>query len=239
MEGERLGITRASMLQNHLLIQAPLGKARRRGLPLPEPGFIYGRNNYVQEGGVASAISHWDINEPVKHISQMDRDFVALNRAAVKAGLVTAPEHYYFRATHDIRCKDMKSESGRSHITRLPPDMTFGISTRPSTPISDLLANTYQDRWLQDQRSAEKVHQAKDQKKVQLGKVFETRASLLRKYQPPIDPAPLWQLPRFQKIGPHLETFRDPELRRRSYRAQNSEAATRSGHLGQGIYNTC
>lgn len=212
MENERLGVTRDSMLQNPLLLQAPLGKSRRRGHCLPEPGFIYGKNSYVREGGVASAISHWEVIEPVKRISHMDRDFVALNREAVKAGLVTAPEHYNFRATHDIRCKDTTSGSGKSHVKHLPSDMTFGISTRPSTPIFDLLANSFQDRWLQEQRLAEKVHQVKDQKKVQLGKIYGTRTSLLRKYLPPIAPPPLWHLPRFQKIGPHLETFRNSKL---------------------------
>ena len=31
------------------------------------------------------------------------------------------------------------------------------------------------------------------------GKVYETRASLLRVHQVPVDPAPLWQMPKFAR----------------------------------------
>ena len=31
------------------------------------------------------------------------------------------------------------------------------------------------------------------------GKVYETRASLLRVHQVPVDPAPLWQMPKFTR----------------------------------------
>ena len=59
-----------------------------------------------------------------------ERDFMSLNRAAVQAGLTSAPENYQFRATHDVR-RNVKSEEGRSKLPRrLPPSMVFGISTR-------------------------------------------------------------------------------------------------------------
>lgn len=64
-------------------------------------------------------------NEP-----KTERDFMSLNKAAVQAGLTSAPECYQFRATHDVRRK-VKSEEGHSTLPRrLPPTMVFGISTR-------------------------------------------------------------------------------------------------------------
>lgn len=31
--------------------------------------------------------------------------------------------------------------------------------------------------------------------------IYETRTSLLRKFQPPVDPAPLWHMPKFEKVS--------------------------------------
>lgn len=59
-----------------------------------------------------------------------DRDFMALNKAAVQNGLVTAGENYEFRATHDVRRKTAGSENTRLRTRRIPPTMVFGISTR-------------------------------------------------------------------------------------------------------------
>ena len=59
------------------------------------------------------------------------RDFLALNKAAVLAGLASAPENYMFRATHDLRRKAKTAEESKRGTTRrLPPTMVFGISTR-------------------------------------------------------------------------------------------------------------
>ena len=59
------------------------------------------------------------------------RDFMALNKAAVQAGLISAPENYMFRATHDIRRKVKSADESKKGTTRrLPPTMVFGISTR-------------------------------------------------------------------------------------------------------------
>jgi len=46
-------------------------------------------------------------------------------------------------------------------------------------------------------------------------RIYETRASLLRKYQPPIDNPPLWQMPRFAKVCRKIFFFgsiRQPEM---------------------------
>ena len=64
-----------------------------------------------------------------------DRDFMALNRSAVQAGLTTAPQHYQFRATHDFRRKIQTDEGKQKMTRRLPPTMVFGISTRYAVTI--------------------------------------------------------------------------------------------------------
>ena len=55
---------------------------------------------------------------------------MALNRAAVSAGLVSATDQYEFRATHDVRRKAQSEDKSRTRTRRIPPSMVFGISTR-------------------------------------------------------------------------------------------------------------
>ncbi|KAM9743040.1 cilia- and flagella-associated protein 77 isoform 2-T2 [Menidia menidia] len=53
MSSPRLGVVRESMRTDPLLIQAPLGKTRSRGLTVPGPDFTFGTCNRVKDGGVA------------------------------------------------------------------------------------------------------------------------------------------------------------------------------------------
>ncbi|MEE6505406.1 hypothetical protein FKM82_005517 [Ascaphus truei] len=234
MENERFGLVRDSMQDNVLLRKSELGKTMRPCYALPGPDFIYGQNTSLKEGGVAEAIGHWQAIEARARRRKLERNFVALNREAVKSGLVTAAEHQTYRNTHQIW---LAVNEGRiKHLgLRLPPNMTFGITTRPSTPIFDLLENKYQHLWVEQQ--AKQTVRIKTKEKIKLGDVKDTRTSMLRRYQPPADPAPLWQLPRFQKVGTHLDTFSTQEARQRAFTDHRSNGVARRGLNGQGIYN--
>ncbi|XP_053551858.1 cilia- and flagella-associated protein 77 [Bombina bombina] len=235
MENERFGMVRESMQENQLLQKAELGKVKQRCYKLPGENFVYGLNTAIKEGGVAEAIGHWQTVESLARPRKLVPNFQALNREAVKSGLVTSAEHTAYRNTHHIWLKF--HEGGKRNLRmQFPPDMTFGISTRPSTPIFDLMENRYQHLWEEQQRKVteELRHKAKQMNKI--GKVQDTRTTLLRRYQPPDEPAPLWQLPRFQKIGPHLDTFPSQEARRKAFSAQHSDAIARRGLYGRGIY---
>lgn len=72
---------------------------------------------------------------------------------------------------------------------------------RPSTPVFDLLEHKYQDRWMeQNKLSAELRQRGKLEAQKMSNRCYsETRASRLRRHSPPVDPPPLWQMPKFQK----------------------------------------
>ncbi|XP_053328388.1 cilia- and flagella-associated protein 77 [Spea bombifrons] len=238
MENERFGVIRDSMKNNQLLQKAEFGRIKRRCYTLPGPNFTYGQSSFVKEGGVATAIGHWDVvdeKSKVRH-RKLQPNFIALNRESVKSGLVTAAEHQTFRNTHQIWCPLHEGHGPRPSLT-FPPDMTFGICTRPSTPIYDLLENKYQYVWIQQQREASEALKLKSQEKIKKERVQDTRTTILRRYQPPEDPAPLWQLPRFQKVGPHLDTFPNQAARQKAFSAQHSDGIAHRGLRGQGVYN--
>ncbi|XP_046371401.1 cilia- and flagella-associated protein 77-like isoform X2 [Haliotis rufescens] len=237
-----LGIQRDTMLNNELLLRDQLGRPKRRGY-LSADGFTFGRPNERRDNSAGDALRGWSgttSSLPFHHQEKKaERDFMSLNRAAVQAGLVTAPEHYEFRATHDVRRRASGEEKKRTRVRRIPPTMVFGISTRPSTPIFDLLEHKYQDRWQQQRRQQELAKKQEDTKKQRSGAVYSTRASLLKTYQNPVDPAPLWQMPRFARNAqPHLQTFRSARNRDEAIAHFEHDGISRKGTLGHGVYET-
>lgn len=250
-----LGINRETMLQNELLLRTELGKPKRRGVLIPA-GTTYGRPNGMRDGGSSEALHGWPTISsstlPFKRKEKSaQRDFMALNRAAVSAGLVTANAQYEFRATHDVRQKNTSEDCQRNRTRRMPPSMVYGISTRPSTPIFDLLEHKYQDKWLMERRKLEMAKRQEENKmgrpshsadiihsaKRSPGQVYETRASLLRTYQNPVDPDTLWQMPKFTKNAqPSLQTFRSGRARTFAYDNFESDMISRKGNLGHGTY---
>ncbi|NXX91875.1 CFA77 protein, partial [Centropus bengalensis] len=132
--------------------QAELGKPRRNCYTLPGFDFAYGLYIERTDGGVPGAICHWDVMKPrtISSVQRKPRDFITMNRGAVKAGHTTAREFYLYYKAKDIRCKDQCTRF-RSP-PNLPADFTFGLKPRPSIPLYDLLQHKYKELWMEQQR---------------------------------------------------------------------------------------
>lgn len=78
-----------------------------------------------------SAIGHWHVfkqQPPCPH--ELTRNYIAMNRGAVRAGLVTAPENLLYRQLNDVRISDQDDRRMKKELPSLPPDTTFGIRSR-------------------------------------------------------------------------------------------------------------
>ncbi|XP_067397715.1 cilia- and flagella-associated protein 77 [Emydura macquarii macquarii] len=235
-ENERLGVARDSMVQNPLIAKAELGKPRRSCCTLPGHDFAYGLYIHGTDGGVPEAIGHWHAMKPTPPSPrEMRRDYIAMNRGALKAGYVTAREYNLYRQLKDTRCNEDDENRFKRAPPKVPPDMTYGILARPSTPFFDLLQHRYKEAWMEQQRAIA-VAQQVEKKKLQKRKVYETRTTLLRKQQPPAKLDSLWHMPHFQKVGPHLSTFPDRDARKKAFSIYRSEIPVKCGPLAQGIY---
>ncbi|XP_078406119.1 cilia- and flagella-associated protein 77 [Cetorhinus maximus] len=233
-ENDRVGEIRDSMLINPLLIKSELGKGKRSGNPLPGSNHVYGTFERPYDGGVPAAIGHWLTAKPKQQekLQKLKRDFAALNKAAIKAGLVTSREIQQFRATNDIGSLRKKAEKKDRKL----PEITFGMPTRTSTPMFDLLENKFQKEWEDEQKARDKAKKKKKTHQVTLVKNYQTRAAVLSKAVPKVDPAPIVHPKRYQKIGPHLDTFRSIKARRAAFDANWLDSAARSGPYGHGVY---
>ncbi|XP_039085585.1 cilia- and flagella-associated protein 77 [Hyaena hyaena] len=237
MENARLGVVRDSMFQNPLIVKAELGKPRERSCSLPGIDFNYGLYIRGLDGGVPEAIGHWNVfKQQPTCPHELTRDYIAMNRGAVKAGLVTARENLLYRQLNDIRISDQDDRRIKKEVPSLPPNMTFGVMSRPSTPFFDLLQHRYQQLWVQEQKATQKAIKLEKKHKVILGKLYETHSSQLRKYKPPMKLDALWHMPHFQKVCSHLDTFPTEADRQRAIRAHHEERAVRQGTLRMGNY---
>lgn len=77
------------------------------------------------------AIGHWNVfKQQPTCPHELTRNYIAMNRGAVKAGLVTARENFLYRQLNDIRISDQDDRRLKKEPPSLPPNMTFGIRAR-------------------------------------------------------------------------------------------------------------
>jgi len=249
-EGIHLGAVRPSMIQNELLLKAPMGTAKRRGHPLPQEPFIYGRPYPDDDGGVAECMHKWnvvrreDITARLQAVAE--KDFMALNKAAVNRGIVNAKDQFQFRAKHDIRRK-VKSEddvrtSNKPNAATVTKDDTFGQTARPSTPMWDLLEHKFSKTWKEEVKARElmrkEMQQSVRQKIAPKKGYYETHATKLRTFVEPVDPGPMWQMKKFSHVPAALETFRNAKDKEASFKHTHSDKIGRQGTIGAGIYTS-
>ncbi|KFP86854.1 Uncharacterized protein C9orf171, partial [Acanthisitta chloris] len=177
-------------------LQEEVGKPQRNCYSLPGFDFTYGL--YIpRTEGVAEAIGHWNTVDPrFTERRIMGRDFITMNRGALKEGCVTAREHNMY-----YKFKDLRLKGGPTHSRRRPPkipmDMTFGMPPRPSTPLFDLLQHRYKELWMEKQRARTIIQRVEKNK---LTDVRDTYSSYLRKHPLPAKKESFWHLRRFEKV---------------------------------------
>lgn len=200
--------------QNPLLSKPPLGRPLTRCYTTPfNREQTFGQSYNFIDGGVPAALNHFNISI-VKPFTRngFEKDFVTLNKQSTTAGCVRAQEHRAYREANPILRAKGNQTKVIKYTKKMSPDcMTFGVPTRPSTPVFDLLENRYQDRWIIAMREVElaEEQEAAARKFVSCKNVHDTRTSLLRKQlrDGPEQPA-LWHMSRWSKTGPVLDSGR-------------------------------
>ncbi|NXX41038.1 CFA77 protein, partial [Tricholaema leucomelas] len=134
--------------------QPELGKPQRNCYTLPGLDFSYGLYLQRTDGGVPEAIGSWDSIKPRSALARsMPRDFITMNRGALRAGYTTARQFNLYYKAKDICCKAEEYNHLQRSPPKLPADLTYGITPRPSTPMFDLLQHKYKELWMEQQRA--------------------------------------------------------------------------------------
>ncbi|KAF1505658.1 Cilia- and flagella-associated protein 77, partial [Megadyptes antipodes antipodes] len=178
--------------------QAELGKPQRNCYTLPGFDFSYGLYTHRTDGGVPEAIGHWNTVKPrTALVQKMPRDFITMNRGALKAGYTTAHEFNLYYNAKDIRRKDDEYSRFKRFINPGDYIVVFSMFSRPCTPLFDLLQHKYKELWMEQQRALTAAQRIEKKKK---DKVCETRTTFLRKHPVPAKEESFWHLPRLEKV---------------------------------------
>jgi hypothetical protein len=127
---------------SHSLDLSHLHRAKYELLPLSANdncNVVFGSRLKFDAEGVGALISSWSHHQP-SILPTSDKDFKRLNILSIGKGACTAPKQRSFRRSVDLRLKSATS-SARSIV----PDMTFGLSAKPSTPIKAVISHFYAD----------------------------------------------------------------------------------------------
>jgi len=235
-----IGDQRDTMLQSELQILPELGKCRRRGHKLPPQSFTYGITIARRDGGVSEAMSHGPEKErKVNPDYEYVRDYSALNKAALEAGMTNAKDQSRFRTVHDIKKKVFIRDVSLSKKARkFSDDMVFGTPNRPSTPIVEVLQNRFFDNWLETMQNKQATLKKERMDAANAFKgSYHTKASLLRQAKIPVDPKPLWKMSKFLNGENQVDSFRTESERRKAFSANSFDSIARQGTYHSGIYN--
>ncbi|KAJ3105079.1 hypothetical protein HDU97_008483 [Phlyctochytrium planicorne] len=218
---------------NPLLVRDTVGKPRPTVYDLPASDHVYGKKvERNPEETAAQVLQHWNVKAKSKHAIPA-LDYITMNRNTAKQGINSPKEIREYRKSHPVRMKVGDNEvyaklntatNGETSaelrkqrlIGPLPSDhnrdFAYGKPTRPSTPVSRLMTDTYQRDWIEEQEKRAKERDLVEReraKRKQTKTVTPAKVSLPKKaLMIDKDPKSLFKLSKFQKVEPKISSSR-------------------------------
>jgi len=128
---------------NCLLTKDDVGRSKPTTRKLPQDGWVYGKAEKKDDEGVSEITRSWKSHSTSRE-GAPDRDFKKLNKLSLRAGVTNARAMGGFRRTTDARVRIPKGSKDR--MIRTSNEFYFGMPSKPSTPIHDIIGNTYGER---------------------------------------------------------------------------------------------
>ncbi|XP_068961806.1 cilia- and flagella-associated protein 77-like [Petaurus breviceps papuanus] len=254
MENYRHGCMRNSMFCNHLILKPELGRTRRICNMLPGTDFVYGMQNYYEDG-VAETIGQWRTHPDTASLKKSPCNFLNFNVKAVQAGLATPAEFHSFRLSYDQTQAIKKAiQAGFATPAQYYAYRLGCRQNKPNKPLLehmpkkqhsdqnvtmiDLIQQKFKNQWIQKRIKKDSIRY-NDFVKVRTKEgYYQTCGTKIKQYCPQIKPSPPWQLAQFQKAEACLNTFSDEEIHQKSLKKFREEAPVRCGALSLGIYTS-
>lgn len=194
---------------NHLLVYPQLGKVKPSTYDLPGPEFTYGWTDATDEDGAAQVVGAWKSHSAAPDGLQ-GRDFVRLNKYAAMNGCTTAKNVSTYRRVNDIRVGQGAISGQRNKEKKMyfpNADTIFGRPSPPCPPISDCLNNSYQRKWVEEQRTL-RTAAVEQKRQLKYARATHTRASLghTKVRAPEVDKLANFRLKQFQNVPSRVRT---------------------------------
>merc|ERR1712032_1457118 len=216
----------------------------KKGVKLPDKTFTYGRPNHCIDGGAQEAMQYLVLQEKREIQKAQDRtkkviceskDFVKLNRIAIKSGLVTSAEQQ--KAMEFLSRKSIKTRNSSQNKTL--SDVRMNIFDMPPAGIQKI-RNCQEEIDAGAAAAYKNQRQAEEREKQRKKKISETQAKLIRsindkallKEEQRSNPKQPWQMSKFKSVKSNLDTFRSMDLKRQSFKQHEDNRCIRLGQTG-------
>lgn len=228
----------------------------KKGIKLPDKTFTYGRPNHCIDGGAQEAMQYLVLQEKreiqkaqerSKKVISESKDFVKLNRIAVKSGLVTSSEQKHameMLAKKATKNKKSNLNKNKNYYNNSSSDTRMNICDMPPAGIQK--ARSCQEEIDEGAAAAayKKQRQAEKREKMKKKKIYETQAKLIRnindkallKEEQRSNPKQPWQMSKFKSVQSTLNTFRSEGLKKQSFKQHEDNRCIRLGQTGHGNY---
>jgi len=210
---------------NILLMRNLLGKTRPSTYKLPGNEFVYGSAPKVDDEGAREVIGIWKSHTPSQPPASATHSLSSSTSRFSKTQTT--------RRTSSASKSPSKTLLARNHLVGQSvkpdyvPDITFGHPCRPSTPINNVLNNSYQRKWVQEQVVKKELETKQLQEKKQKIACKDTIASLGHKKVLVSEEKPLFKMSKFQNVNARVTQFMN-KTSTKSITTQINEQPTKS-----------
>lgn len=196
---------------NHLLVYPQLGRVKPTTYNLPGSDFVYGYKEQTEEEGTAQVVGSWKSHKAAPEALE-GRDFVRLNKYAAMNGCTSAKNVAAYRRANDIRVGQGSISGNGSYNNNNPvpyfpnSDTIFGRPSPACVPIADVLNNSYQRKWIGEQRNIRSADK-QQRRHMKYAQAQHTRASLGHtKVQAPQNNQAPFKLRQFANVASRVRT---------------------------------
>jgi len=206
---------------NPLLQKDDVGKSRGTCYDLPDSEVPYGRPGNSDIEGAREVSMNWVSHAPSQRPRDHAPDWVTHNKRAAVSKVMNGKDMKHFRRERDLLDGGQHGGSVRSGSqtardlipSDVVPGFTYGRKVRPSTPISEVIANRSGEQAEQDlKRFYTDFHDAQDQMRTRVRKIPLTAASrghgtvARQMAMRPDEDKELFKLSKFKRAAPKVET---------------------------------
>eukprot|EP01006_Ploeotia_vitrea_P012638 TRINITY_DN33430_c0_g1_i1.p1 TRINITY_DN33430_c0_g1~~TRINITY_DN33430_c0_g1_i1.p1 ORF type:complete len:324 (-),score=192.67 TRINITY_DN33430_c0_g1_i1:1111-2046(-) len=221
--------------QNPLLMRSKVGQAKSSGVKLPPEDYSYGYVTKQVADGAKTALGGWEQHKPNAH-ARPGRDFVKMNRMAMRQGLYSTKDQAKFRKENDVRLSQgaaRKKNRAKKQALQVDKDRVYGVKhSGPSENMQSIIGNQFQREWIQSQKQKAAEERKKRKEKKKRTTAAPTKTSLLRAKRKD-NQQPMFKLKKFANVESKVAKVASRSGSKANSTAGNENSNSNSGQQEQ------
>mmetsp|Transcript_13227 Transcript_13227/g.15325 ORF Transcript_13227/g.15325 Transcript_13227/m.15325 type:complete len:219 (-) Transcript_13227:52-708(-) len=201
--------------KNPLLAKEDVGKGKPCTFKLPSDGFAYGKADRKDSEGAKEVTSSWAYHQQSKTTASK-KDFMNMNKVGIAKGAVNAKEQAKIRKEKDMRVSQEPKHKPKK--AEVPCDVAYGVMNRPSTPIKDVISNSYgiyAEMELQEKLAKDTQKPAGKTKEIKPTKAYTLMQQKVKNVETKNEKLDNFKMKKFQKVESRVKAQIDKDKKKR------------------------